>query len=239
MAWLTALTVVSVGFSPPASAAYLPTPTGPVGWLPDGPVQATAVRGDRVYVGGSFTGGVAALDAATGALVWTGHLDGVVRALAVSGDGSHVIAGGGFVTADGATHKRLVSLRAADGTAEPAWRASASGLVRDMVIVGDTAYFGGLFTRHNGLDQRSLGAVSVSTGRAVTSFTAATDDSVYALATDGARLIIGGRFTTVSGQPRDSLASWSLVGNSLEGWAPARGCTKFILIWEVFMYVDK
>jgi outer membrane protein assembly factor BamB len=194
------------------------------------------VRGDRVYVGGSFTGGVAALDAATGALVWSGHLaGGVVRALAVSEDGTHVLAGGGFLTADGATHKRLVSLRAADGTAEPAWKASASGLVRDIVIVGDTAYFGGLFAKHNGLVQRSLGAVSVSTGRAVPSFTAATDDSVYALATDGARLIIGGRFTTVSGEPRDSLASWSLVDNILEGWAPPRGCLKCNLNWDVLL----
>ncbi len=234
-AWLTALIMLSVGFSPAASAAYSPDPVGPVGWLPDGPVLATVVHGDRVFVGGSFTGGVAALDASTGAPVWTGTLDGGVRALAVSADGTHLIAGGSFTAADGATHKRLVSLRVGDGTAEPTWTASATGLVRDIVVVGDTAYFGGHFDKHNRLDQRSLGAVSVSTGRPVTAFTAATDDHVYGLATNGARLVIAGRFTTVNGQPRDSLASVSLAGSTLDGWSPPRACSGCNLNWDVFL----
>ena len=234
-AWLTALVVTGVGFSPGASAAYSPDPVGPIGWVPDGPVLATAVHGDRVYVGGSFTGGVAALDANTGALLWTGRLDAGVRGLAVSTDGTHVIAGGSFLTADGATHKRLVSLRVGDGTPEPTWKASASGVVRDIVVVGDPAYFGGQFGTHDRIAQRSLGAVSVSTGKPVASFTAATDYHVYGLATNGARLVIAGRFTTVNGQPRDSLASVSLADNTLDTWSPPRGCTKCNLNWDVFL----
>src|SRR4051812_14751199 len=88
-AWLTALVMMGVGLSPGAFATYSADPVGPVGWVPDGPVQATVVQGGRVYVGGSFTGGVAALDASTGALVWTGALNGGVRGLAVSTDGTH------------------------------------------------------------------------------------------------------------------------------------------------------
>lgn len=234
-AWLTALLVMGVGFSPGASAAYSPDPVGPIGWVPDGPVLATVVRDARIYVGGSFTGGVAALDANSGALLWTGRLDAGVRGLAVSADGTHVIAGGSFLTADGATHKRLVSLRVGDGTAEPTWKATVGGVVRDVVVVGDTAYFGGQFGGHDGIAQRSLGAVSVSTGKPVTSFTAATDDHVYGLATNGARLVIAGRFTTVNGQPRDSLASVSLADNTLDQWSPPRGCTKCNLNWDVFL----
>ena len=88
---------------------------------------------------------------APGQLLWTGRLDAGVRGLAVSADGTHVIAGGSFLTADGASHKRLVSLRVADGTAEPTWKASVGGVVRDVVVVGDTAYFGGQFAAHDGI----------------------------------------------------------------------------------------
>jgi outer membrane protein assembly factor BamB len=234
-AWLTVAVMAMVGFAPAAFASYPSTPVGPTGWVPDGPVLATVVQGDRVFVGGSFTGGVAALDAGTGAQVWTGRLDGVVRGLALSADGTHLIAGGSFTTADGVAHRRLASLRVADGTAEPTWKASASGMVRDIVVVGDTAYFGGLFVKHNGIAQRSLGAVSVTTGKPIASFTPSTDDHVYGLATNGARLFIAGRFTTVSGQPRDSLASVSLATSTLDDWSPPRACTGCNLNWDLFL----
>ncbi len=223
------------GFAAPASAAFAPDPIGPDAWEPDGPVHAIATAGDRVVVGGSFTGGVAALDASTGALLWTGNADGDVRALAVSADGSHVLAGGAFDNMDGARHRKLASIRIANGAVEPAWRASAGGTVRDIVVVGDVAYFGGGFARHNGIDQPSLGAVRVSTGTAVPAFDVSTDARVLSLDSDGARLFLGGNFTLVNGQLRNSIASVSLASNSLDAWAPVRACGGCNRYWDLLV----
>ena len=225
--------VASLTFAPPASAAYSDEPTGPTDWVPDGPVQAVVTSGARVFVGGEFSGGVAALDARTGALLWRGDADAGVRALAVSSDGTHLIVGGSFTSMGGATHRKLASRQVADGTVEPRWRAGATGAVRDIVVRGDVAYFGGFFKKHDGLEQRSLGAVLVSTGKAVPAFDAQTDGTVFALDLYGDRLIVGGRFTTVDGQPRATLASVSLTSNSLDAWAPNTTCDRCTLQWDV------
>jgi outer membrane protein assembly factor BamB len=223
------------GLAAPASAAFGPDPIGPEGWEPDGPVHAIATAGDRVVVGGSFTGGVVALDASTGALLWTGNADGDVRALAVTDDGSHVLVGGAFDTMDGARHRKLASLRITDGAVVPTWRASAGGTVRDIAVVDDVAYFGGVFARHNGIDQRSLGAVRVGTGAAVPAFDVSTDAKVFSLDSDGSRLFLGGNFLLVNGQPRNSIASVTLAGSSLDAWAPVRACGGCNRYWDLLV----
>jgi outer membrane protein assembly factor BamB len=228
------LVLAVVGLPAPAGAVVAPDPVvGPSGWTPDGAVRAVVAHGDRVYVGGAFTGGVVALDADSGALVWAGHANDTVRAVAVSADGSHLVIGGRFNSVDGATHRKLALLSTADGSVEPRWKASAGGVVEDVVVVGGTAYIAGGFKKHRGMEQRSLGAVSVETGANVTDFTTATDGVVHALATDGSRLYVAGKFTAVDGQPRNQLASVTLSTGALDPWAPARGCTGCNLNWDV------
>lgn len=222
-----------IGFAPSASAAYSPTPIGPA-WSPAGPVHAVLAAGDRVYIGGAFTGGVAALDASTGALIKNYTLDGDVRALALAPNGTDVIAGGAFTHADGATHRKLALLHP-DGTTDPGWKGSAGGTVRDIVVVGDTVYFGGLFTQHDGVTQGGLGAVNVSTGKVDTSFTTSTNAKVYALETNGLRLFIAGDFTAVDGQPRNSMASVTLLTRSLDTWNPSRACTNCNVYWDIVL----
>ena len=217
-----------------AGATVAPSPVvGPVDWVPDGPVHAITSSGDTLYVGGAFTGGFAALDATTGALKWTGTADKDVRALAVSPDGSHLLVGGSFTTVSGATHRKLASVGITDGLADPAWKGAAGGTVRDIVVVGGTAYFSGAFTSHAGMAQQGLGAVSVATGAKVTDFTTTTDGIVYALATDGDRLFFGGDFTAVDGQPRNQLASVTLSSRTLDEWAPARQCSGCDVDWDI------
>ena len=222
-----------IGLSPAPAEAYSPDPMGPTGWVPDGPVLAVASANGRVFVGGSFTGGVAALDADTGDLLWSGHANDTVRALAVTADGTHVIAGGAFTAVDGAEHRRLALLQVGDGDAEPGWRASAGAMVRDIVVRGDTAYFGGQFARHNGVSQRGLGAVSVDDGEPVLTFNSATDGPVYALSIDDGRLFFGGNFTLVDGQPRTILASVTLAGSALDDWRPVPACSGCNRTWDL------
>jgi hypothetical protein len=156
-----------------------------------------------------------------------------VRSLALSSDGTRLIAGGSFDAVDGVSHRKLVSLSVTDGRSEQTWRAAAGGLVRDIVVVGDTAYFGGNFTKHDGMVQQGLGAVSVSTGRVVPDFTTTTNDTVMGLATDGSRLFIAGNFTSVDGVPRDLLASVTLATRSLDAWTTTRPCTPCNVYWDV------
>jgi Bacterial Ig-like domain/PQQ enzyme repeat/Domain of unknown function (DUF5122) beta-propeller len=227
-----AAAAVVVGLAPAASAAYGSEPVGPA-WVPDGGVHAVVAGGSTVYVGGSFTGGVAALDAGTGALKWRGSANGDVRALALTSDGTRLLLGGAFSTVGGTTHRKLAAVNAGTGAVDNAFRPAVGGTVRDIVVVGDTAYFGGQFTKHNGITQGGLGAVHATTGTAVRAFTATTNSQVYSLGTDGARLFIGGKFTAVNGQPRNYLASVTLSSHTLDAWAPARACSDCNVIWDL------
>ena len=240
---VTMILAASLGFASSASAAFDPgRVVGPTGWTPDGAVHSVLVSedGDHVYVGGTFSGGVVALSAATGALEWTGAANGDVRALAEANGGSHLVIGGAFTAVSGATHRKLALLSTDDGTADAKWRATAGGTVRDIVVRGSTAYFGGGFANHNGVTQANLGAVSTNAGQkavADTSFTASTNGNVYSLALYGSRVIFGGRFTTVSGTgaagPRRQLASFNTVTNTVDGWAPTAACTNCNLYWDL------
>lgn len=234
---LATILAASVGLASSASAAFEPTPSGP-SWSPDGPVNAVVVSGGRVFIGGSFTGGVAALDASSGAHLWTGSANGDVRALAMSSDGSSVVAGGAFSSVSGVTHRKLALLSASTGQADPKWRPSVGGTVRDIVVRGSTAYFGGAFQNHNGIQQVGLGAVSVNPGaRAVpvprASFDVTTNGIVYALAMSGSRLVVGGKFTSVNGASRSQLASFDVASNALNAWRPAAACLNCNLYWDL------
>lgn len=225
-----------MGASAPAEA-YSSDPVGPTGWVPNGAVLAVTSAGGRVFVGGEFTGGVAALDASTGQLLWTGTADGPVRALGVTADGTHLIAGGNFKNYDGVKHLRLASIRVDTGVAEPGWKPTVAAYVRDLVVDGNTVYFGGQFAKHNGIEQRSLGAVNVDTGRPVTSFTPTTDGKVYGLSVSGGRLFFAGRFALAgspsANQPRSNLASVNLTTGNLDTWQPAPACGGCNVQWDI------
>lgn len=225
--------VGALGAGPPATASYAKLPTGPDGWTPDGPVHAVVSTDSAVYVGGAFTGGVAALTTDGISKLWTAEINGPVRALALSSDGTHLVAGGTFTEADGARHRKLAKLSTSNGESVPGWKASVGGRVRDIAVNGDTAYFGGAFTKHNGIEQRGLGAVSVVSGAAVENFRTSTNARVFALDTSASRLFLAGDFTRVNGRVRHSLASVTLAGHSLDTWKPARPCTKCNLYWDI------
>jgi hypothetical protein len=221
-----------VGLAPTAFAAYAVQPVGPA-WVPSGAVDAMVTSGSLVYVGGEFPGGVVALTADTGQLVWQGSTDGAVRALALTADGSHLLIGGAFNAVNGATHRKLASLDASTGVVDPTYKAAAGGTVRDIVVVGNTEYFAGAFTNHGGMTQQGLGAVDATTGKLVSSFTASANATVYALGTNGTRLFFGGEFTAVNGQTRNQLASVTLSSNTLDAWAPAKACSGSSNFWDL------
>ncbi len=113
-------------------------------------VNALAVSGSTVYVGGGFNnvGGatrsrLAAVDATTGsATAWNPNASGAVYALAVSG--STVYVGGTFITVGGAIRNRLAAV-GTDGTLSTTWNPNASNTVYALAVSGSTVYAGGSF----------------------------------------------------------------------------------------------
>ncbi|MGH3506328.1 MAG: hypothetical protein ACRDO2_03885 [Nocardioidaceae bacterium] len=216
------LTVVN----PTTSSHAYPIEPAPLAWEPDGRVHALAAHGDRLYVAGEFTGGIAAVDAITGQLLWTSSADNTVLAIAVSEDGSRVMAGGAFLTVGGVERKRMVALNAADGSIVDNWRPRASGKVTAMAVDAGTLYVGGSFSSLSGSGLRGLAAVDVASGQRVGSFAHYIEAAVGVedMAVGAGRLLLSGDFTTVDGQPRASVAAIDLSTHALLDWAPVRIC---------------
>lgn len=227
-----AIAATSIGLTAPASLAYSTAPL-PLAWEPDGHVLDSIVRGDRLYLAGTFTGGIAALDASTGALIWKANADNEVQAVAVSGDGTRVFAGGNFVTVNGQTHRRLVALNASNGSVISTWRPSATGKVTSLVVNAGILYVGGRFGSLNGSHRKGLAAVDAGSGHRVLSFDHYVDKPVESLAIGAGRLIVAGRFTHVDGSARASLASINLSNYSLTSWSPHRVCSSCYTYWDV------
>jgi hypothetical protein len=237
LACLTAVTsaiVTVLGFAAPAHASFTNDPVT-LGWNPAGPVHSSVSQNGVVYVGGKLdgTGGIAAVDASTGNLLWQLPASGDVRALTLSPDGTLLYAGGGFNTVNGVTHKHLVVIRTADHSIVSPWKGTTSGMVRDLVVYGDTLFVGGAFAKSDGVASKGIGAMSATTGVRDATFNHVADGDVEGLALAQGSLILVGTFLNIDGQPRSSLAAISLSGYSLTSWAPRRFCNGCDTYWDV------
>jgi len=237
LAFLTAAvgTIATVlGFAAPAHANYTENPVS-LAWHPAGPVHSSAVGNGVVYVGGKLdgVGGIAAVDATTGDLLWMLPANNDVRALALSSDGSTLFAGGSFSTVAGQTHKHLAAIHVANHTFVSPWKGTASGMVRDLVVRGDTLFVAGTFAKADGVASKGIAAVSATTGTRITTFNHAVDVGVMGLALTSNTLLLSGTFTQVDGQGRASLAAISLSDYSLTPWSPRRFCSGCDTYWDV------
>ncbi len=195
-------------------------------------VEALAVSGGTVYIGGWFAtvagqtrNNIAAIDSTTGAVTaWNPnagpnpdvHTRAEVVALAVSG--GTVYAGGVFTTIGGQPRNRVAALDATTGTAT-AWVPNPNGIVWALAVSGSTVYAGGGFTSIGGQSRNNLAALDATTGFA-TAWNPNVSDRVEALAVSGATVYAGGRFTTVGAQPRSNIAALDLATGAVTDWNP-------------------
>jgi hypothetical protein len=230
----TSVVAVVLGSTAAAHSNYSQGPVS-LPWHPAGAVHSSVSRAGVVYVGGKLdgVGGVAALDAGTGQLLWQLPADNDVRALALSDDGTRLYAGGGFTAINGQTRKHVAAINLADHSLVSGWKGRAAGMVRDLVVRGNTLYIAGKITTVDGVASRGMGAVDATTGVRDAGFALTADNDVLGLALAGTRLVISGSFTQVNGTPRASLASIDLTTNTLTGWAPARLCSDCTQYWDV------
>ena len=206
-------------------------------WEPEafyGEVNALALSGRRVYVGGRFSwkGGqrrdnIAALDAATGrATAWNPRPDSVVSGVAVSGGTVYVA--GFFEKIDGQMRNRIAAFDAATGLLT-AWNPNADGGIYALAVSGKTVYAGGDFHNIGGQNRYYIAALDAATGRA----TAWNPNGewehptgygrVYALALSGRRVYVGGHFSRIGGQRRNSLAALNATTGLATAWNPDAG----------------
>jgi hypothetical protein len=228
-------TAVLIGFAGPADATYRTEPFS-LAWHPAGPVHSMVARNGVVYLGGRLngTGGVAAVSATNGRLLWQIPADNDVRALALSPDGRTLYAGGGFTHVGGAPHRGVVAIGIARHRVISSWKGAATGgAVRDLVTRGEHVYVAGRITSVGGVPHRGIGALDAQTGKEDPRFDFSANDSVLGLARTGNRLIVTGRFTRINGIARAELASIDLSSNTLTQWKPPKLCSSCDQYWDV------
>jgi len=192
-------------------------------------VQALAVAGNTIYVGGLFEtiGGetrfnLGAIDATTGASTpWAPSGRDVVSALALSG--STVYVGGQGAGA-------LVAIDADSGVTTD-WNPDPGSLgttdVTALAISGNTIYAGGNFNSMGGQAHTAIAAIDRATGSAadwnpnISGLLPITGISfVFAVATRGNVVYVGGSFTGAGGQVRNGLAALDARTANALPWDP-------------------
>lgn len=191
-------------------------------------VQALAVSGSTVLLGGAFTtvgggprSGFAAVNDTTGALLPTlGNVSGaglVVNAVTVRGN--TVYLGGGFTAINGVPRANLGAIDLTSGTVLP-FQADANSGVSALLASDNGLYVGGAMTTIGGQTRRYLALTDLTTG-AVAAWHPDANGNVRTLALSGSALVFGGEFTYVAGNGRAHIAAVEATGSgALTAWNP-------------------
>ena len=183
-------------------------------------VNAVAVSGSNVYVGGSFTSinfqfrnNLAAVDAATAATTaWNPSPGAGVSALAVNGSSLYV--GGEFTNISSQGRNRIAAFDVGTGNLT-GWNPSVGGSANPTTVYafsfdGSSVYVGGSFNSIGGQSRANLAALDLVSGLA-TSWNPSMDRAVLAIARSGSTVYAGGYFNLMGAEPRSRLAALDLI----------------------------
>ena len=168
----------SAGASGGGPGQTLSAATSPM-YQTNGTVWSLAYSDNVVYAGGAFTSVrppgeplgtdenartyLAAFNSQTGALLpFAPSINGTVKAVAVSADGTTLYVGGMFTEVDGAYHDDLAAINLATGSVVANWKPSAPGYVDTIAPAanGSAVYFGGGFSKADGVARTNAAAVA-------------------------------------------------------------------------------
>jgi len=198
--------------------------------VPGGNVNALAISGENIYVGGSF------LTAGTGeanniavfnrnTLSWSslgiGSANGVdheVYAIAVSGGDVYV--GGSFTHAGGLPANHIAMWDGAKwNTLGTAPNDGTDDYVNTLATFGTDLYVGGAFTHAGG---NAANYIAKWDGTSWSALGAGVDGEVHAIASGTNEIYVGGSFSNAGGSPASNIAewngtTWSALGSPTDG----------------------
>jgi hypothetical protein len=219
--------------SPNLSATVSPS------WQTNNTVWALAVANGVVYVGGAFTSVrppgdplgtgevprsyLAAFDESGDLLSFDPTLNGAVRALAVSPDGTTLYAGGSFTQVDGVNAGYLAAFSTSTGALLSTWAPTATSTVLAIAVApnGGSVYIGGDFWKLDGQVHPWAGAVGTSGN--LLPWAPNLNDTVtsIAVAPDDSRVLLGGYFSTLNGVTDQAIGSVDPTTGTSDPWATA------------------
>lgn len=210
--------------------------TLPTAQIDSGVVWALKISGNTVYAGGSFSNArpagaasgqnlvprtnLLSFNLTTGALSsFAPSLNGQVKALALSPDGTRLYAGGAFTQVNGKTRWLIAAFNTATGDLLETFKPSVGGsYINSIVATNSAVYVGGLIGAGNGVARKNL--VAFDTSGNLLGWAPTTDLQVDTMVmnTSGSKLIVGGRFATVNDVSQRGLAALSPSDGSLLPW---------------------
>jgi trimeric autotransporter adhesin len=222
--------ILSLALALPAYALVSRTPDD--SWQADARVNAIVRSGDRVFIGGRFTslfdhasGSVsrqhlAVLDATTGEPSRFGRLDGEVKALAVSPDGTTLYVGGSFGQANTQPRAGVAAFSIETGALLPFQAEVTGGRVNAIVATSEAVFIGGNFSQVDGQIRRRLAALNPTTGELTSWNPGITDGGdVKALTMPTpTRLVVGGSFTRLGDRDEPFIGAVTPVTAQVVPW---------------------
>ena len=240
---------VVVGVGAPASAATGPAPIEqrnaatvtadplPTVQIDSGIVWAQVINGDTVYAGGSFSNArpagaaegtnlmprsnLLAYNINTGvATSFAPVINGTVKALALSPDGSRLYVGGSFNQVDGQARWNFAAFDTATGALIANVKPAVGGsYVNAIVATNTTVYLGGLIGAVAGVTRKNLAAVSATNG-ALLGWAPTTDLQVDSMVVNdsGSKVIAAGRFEKVNDTTSRGMAALDPTTGALVPW---------------------
>jgi hypothetical protein len=253
------LLVSSLGAGPGVALAQQPsalqatlvsaTPSSATPQVVDGQVDAVAVVGNTVLIGGTFTGiqppgggtttaqsYLAAFDRTTGAIdtSFRPTLNGLVDSIGVLSS-TAVVVGGQFGTVNTRSERGIAAIRVADGSLLPGFSAQTNlhltsvGHVNAVVVRAGRLFVGGRFQNVNGVPRNGLAELSPVTGAVVAALNLPLGMprsgspvpwvGTLDVSPNGRTMVVGGNFGTIGGLPRRQLAVVDTASRSVTPWA--------------------
>ncbi len=224
------------------TAAVVTADPLPTVQIDSGVVWAQAMIGTTVYAVGSFSNAraplaapgtsltprsnILAFDIRTGALLaFAPQVNGAIRSVAASPDGTRIYIGGSFSSVNGQTRWNFAALDAATGALVPGITASIGGSgVYGIAVTSDTVYLTGLFTQANGAARKNLAAFATANG-ALRPWAPTTDRQGDAIVVEpgGQRIIVGGRFYLTNDVVQRGLVALHPVSGAIDtAWQAPR-----------------
>ena len=192
----------------------------------DNPIAASLVRGNILYLGGSFnkivqyTGHFAGIDTATGDIVnratWP-KVNGVVYKAIADGAGGWII-GGVFTMVGDSLRSNLAQIDASGNVTS--FSPLADGAVKALLLTGTYLYIGGNFKHLSGGARNHVAKVSFP-GAVLSSWAPESDTTVQELNEYYGRIYAGGTFTNIGGQTRKFVAQLDTTSGMATSWDPA------------------